>query len=201
MTAFLLAISLLLNIVALLAIIILFLRQNKLMEAEKKQDKVLVEMEEVISSFLIQMKEENDDFISKFSQLHAKKQSSKKEKITPSNTESVIDGEITVPKADEKSMRLARASVYQASKAYKKNLRTLEKETNEAENLKSLMEADSPMLSAYNQRGKEPLPSSMDDQVLSLKKQGMNVEEIAKKLGKGKTEIELMLKFRQNQQE
>lgn len=199
MTAFLLAISLLLNIVALLAIILLFLRQNKLMETEKKQEKMLVEMEEVISSYLIQMKEENDDFINKFSQINAKNQSSVKEKSIRVNTERKSDENIA--KADEKSLRLARASVYQASKAYKKNLRASEEGLNESEGLASLKETESVMQSDNSQRAKEETPSSMEDQVFMMKRQGLNVEDIAKKLGKGKTEIELMLKFRQNQQE
>ncbi|MDF2039740.1 hypothetical protein P2R12_22630 [Cytobacillus oceanisediminis] len=199
MTAFLLAISLLLNIVALLAIILLFLRQNKLLETEKKQEKVLVEMEEVISSYLIQMKEENDDFINKFSQINAKNQISVKEKSIRLNTEGKSDEHIA--SADEKSIRLARASVFQASKAYKNNLRASEEELNETEGLTSLKEAESVMQSDSSQRAKEAIFSSMEDQVFVMKKQGMNLEDIAKKLGKGKTEIELMLKFRQNQQE
>ncbi|MBX9972434.1 hypothetical protein [Cytobacillus firmus] len=199
MTAFLLAISLLLNIVALLAIILLFLRQNKLMETEKKQEKVLVEMEEVISSYLIQMKEENDDFINNFSQINAKNQISVKEKSIRLNTERKSDEHIA--RADEKSMRLARASIFQASKAYKNNLRASEEELNETEGLTSLKEAESVMQSENSQPAKTAIFSSMEDQVFVMKKLGMNVEDIAKKLGKGKTEIELMLKFRQNQQE
>ncbi|WP_436375809.1 DUF6115 domain-containing protein [Cytobacillus sp. BC1816] len=199
MTAFLLAISLLLNIVAFLAIILLFLRQNKLMEAEKNQEKVLVEMEDVISSYLIQMKEENDDFINKFSQINAKNQSSEKEKSIRLNTERK-NAENTAD-SDEKSLRFARASVYQASKAYKKNLRASEEEMNEPEGLASLKETESLTQSDSSQSAKAENTLSIEDQVFMMKKQGLNVEDIAKKLGKGKTEIELMLKFRQNQQE
>ncbi|WP_370221917.1 hypothetical protein [Cytobacillus sp.] len=153
-------------------------------------------MEEVISSYLIQMKEENDDFINKFSQINAKNQISVKEKSIQLNKERKSDEHIAG--AEEKSMRLARASVYQASKAYKNNLRALEEELNETEGLK---EAESVMQSDSSQRAKAAIFSSLEDQVFMMKKQGMNVEDIAKKLGKGKTEIELMLKFRQNQQE
>ncbi|RBP95274.1 hypothetical protein DFO70_103314 [Cytobacillus firmus] len=199
MTAFLLAISLLLNIVAFLAIILLFLRQNKLMEAEKNQEKVLVEMEDVISSYLIQMKEENDDFINKFSQINAKNQSSEKEKSIRLNTERK-NAENTAD-SDEKSLRFARTSVYQASKAYKKNLRASEEEMNEPEGLVSLKETESLTQSDSSQSAKAENTLSIEDQVFMMKKQGLNVEDIAKKLGKGKTEIELMLKFRQNQQE
>jgi hypothetical protein len=199
MTAFLLAISLLLNIVALLAIILLYMRQNKLMDTEKRQEKVLVEMEEVISSYLIQMKEENDDFISKFSQFNAKNDPSIKEKSIPINIDRKNDQNIA--KADEKSMRLARASIYQASKAYKQNLREAEDKLSEKESLSSLKEPVPKTQSDRSQPIKEEIPSSINDQVFILKKQGLSAGDIAKKLGKGKTEVELMLKFRQNQQE
>ncbi|MBG9542097.1 hypothetical protein ABE29_04485 [Cytobacillus firmus] len=199
MTAFLLAISLLLNIIALLAIILLYLRQNKLMHTEKRQEKVLVEMEEVISSYLIQMKEENDDFISKFSQINAKNDPAIKEKSIPVNMNRKNDQDIA--KADEKSMRLARASIYQASKAYKQNLREAQDKLSEKESLSSLKETESIIQSDSSQSIKEENPSSINDKVFILKKQGMSAGDIAKKLGKGKTEVELMLKFRQNQQE
>ncbi|WP_394583671.1 hypothetical protein LG291_09480 [Cytobacillus firmus] len=199
MTAFLLAISLLLNIVALLAIILLYLRQNKLMDTEKRQEKVLIEMEEVISAYLVQMKEENDDFISKLSKVNAKNDTSIKEKSIPVNLDRKND--LDISKADETSMPLARASIYQASKAYKQNLRATEDILGEKESLSSLKETESVICSDSSQSIKEENPSSINDQVFILKKQGMRAGDIAKKLGKGKTEVELMLKFRQNQQE
>ncbi|MEH6990672.1 hypothetical protein [Cytobacillus firmus] len=199
MTAFLLAISLLLNIVALLAIILLYLRQNKLMDTEKRQEKVLIEMEEVISAYLVQMKEENDDFISKLSKINVKNDTSIKEKSIPVNLDRKSDQDIA--KADEKSMPLARASIYQASKAYKQNLRAAEDKLSETESLSSLKETESVTRSDSSQSIKEENPSSINDQVFILKRQGMSAGDIAKKLGKGKTEVELMLKFRQNQQE
>lgn len=199
MTAFLLAISLLLNIVALLAIILLYLRQNKLMDTEKRQEKVLIEMEEVISAYLVQMREENDDFISKLSKVNVKNDTSIKEKSIPVNLDRKND--LDISNADETSMPLARASIYQASKAYKQNLRATEDILGEKESLSSLKETESVICSDSSQSIKEENPSSINDQVFILKKQGMSAGDIAKKLGKGKTEVELMLKFRQNQQE
>lgn len=199
MTAFLLAISLLLNIVALLAIILLYLRQNKLMDTEKRQEKVLIEMEEVISAYLVQMREENDDFISKLSKVNVKNDTSIKEKSIPVNLDRKND--LDISKADETSMPLARASIYQASKAYKQNLRATEDILGEKESFSSLKETESVICSDSSQSIKEENPSSINDQVFILKKQGMSAGDIAKKLGKGKTEVELMLKFRQNQQE
>lgn len=95
-------------------------------------------------------------------------------------------------------MPLARASIYQASAAYKQNLRAAEDKLSEKERLK---EPESVTRSDRSHSIKETNPSSINDQVYILKKQGLSVGDIAKKLGKGKTEVELMLKFRQNQQE
>ena len=47
----------------------------------------------------------------------------------------------------------------------------------------------------------EVIQSSPIDQVLQMTNQGMTIEEIARKMDKGKTEIELLLKFRQKTQE
>lgn len=200
MTAFLLAISMLLNIVALLAIILLYMRQNKLMDTEKRQEKVLVEMEEVISSYLIQMKEENDDFISKFSKINEKSDPSVNEKSIPVHMDRKKDQDTA--KADEKTMRAARVSIHQATKAYKQNSRVPEEKLIEKESLSSLLEeAESVKPIDSSQSYKEEIPPSINDQVLILNKKGMSAEDIAKKLGKGKTEVELLLKFRQNQQE
>ncbi|MGG4488956.1 DUF6115 domain-containing protein [Metabacillus idriensis] len=41
-------------------------------------------------------------------------------------------------------------------------------------------------------------PESEEKKIISLFQQGLSSEEIAKKLNKGKTEVELLLKFRQN---
>jgi hypothetical protein len=55
-----------------------------------------------------------------------------------------------------------------------------------------------------NQKVEETLyeqEESFIQQILNLEKQGNSIEEIAKKLNKGKTEIELLLKFQENIQE
>lgn len=47
----------------------------------------------------------------------------------------------------------------------------------------------------------EPEEKSLLEEVVYLQEQGLTNEEIAKKLHKGQTEIELLLKFRQKNQE
>ncbi len=47
---------------------------------------------------------------------------------------------------------------------------------------------------------KDTVEQSLTAQILHLSQKGMTSDEIAKKLDKGKTEIELLLKFQQKKQ-
>lgn len=60
-------ISFILNAVALFAIILLFMRQNRLHEIKKEQEKLVADMEEMMTAYLAEMKEENEKLIKEFS--------------------------------------------------------------------------------------------------------------------------------------
>ncbi|MGM0863519.1 MAG: DUF6115 domain-containing protein [Bacillota bacterium] len=172
MVTFLLFISFLLNIASLLAIVILYSRQNRFLNMEKEQEKMIMELEEVISTYLIEMKEENEEFIRTFNQ-HANNQT----RITDKT-----DGEKVNSTPLQTNSNWSGAGYKQASKAYQQTQTTQ-------------MGADEKKLEV------KPTVKTNEDpliqQVLSLKKEGKDIEEIAQTVGKGKTEIELMLKFRQ----
>jgi hypothetical protein len=176
MTTFLLIISFLLNIISLLAIVILYTRQNRFIDLEKKQGKMIQDMEETISTYLIEMKEENEAFMNNLNENKLvqknKKQSESKEK-SPSPKYEEVDSQA--------NKRL------NASKAYKKPA---------AINEKSEGETDwEPLLACEQEITQE---NTLVNRVISLQRDGLSIEEIAKRLGKGPTEIELMLKFNQN---
>lgn len=203
MVAFLLALSLLLNMIALLAIILLFLRQNRLMETEKNQEKMFREMEDVISSYLLQMKEENAAFINRAAQLGKYSGSPiNVHKEHPTMEQAKNEENEREPR---KQNRLLKASAYKAVKAYKKNSKFPADETGDK---KMELKAESeirPVPETGEDSGKAADKKQhtlrLMENVLLLRKQGLTEDEIAKTLGKGKTEIALMLKFRQNQQE
>lgn len=200
MTVFLLVLSLLLNIIALFAIVLLFLRQNKLLETEKKQKRMINEMEESISACLIQMKEENDHFIDRVSKLMVNEVPS----IEKNREEGKLKQNASEPSG--KNLRSAKASAYQAVRAYKKSSNPDSSRTADADKeIKPLLQANETAIEqqpGQNKTDGESQPEiSLLHHVLLLKKQGLTEDEIAKKLGKGRTEIALMLKFRQNQQE
>lgn len=174
MSTFLLFVSFLLNIICLLAIVILYTRQNRYVDLERRQGKMIEEMEETISAYLIEMKEENDAFIESF---HKREGSSAARGTDP-------EGHTGAHSADEKPFSPANKRL-NAAKAYKNN---------------SSAEVSDP-----GEGWSPPLPDSfgtdeegtLTAQVLKFYEKGQSVEDIAKKLGKGKTEIELLIKFNQ----
>ncbi len=202
MTSFLLILSLILNFVALFAIIILYLRQNRLNDVEKKQEIMIREMEEVIASYLVQMKEENDQFLNRIKKVDVQpnvatnKVSREKATIREAVSDSLIDNQ---PKAPTGKIPVKKAaSVYQKNaKTRTEDLITNDKielppiaiSQDQTENIDFIKKPE-------DNSGLQEL--SLLSQVLSLQKQGYSEEGIAKKLNKGKTEIALLLKFNQN---
>ncbi|WRP08468.1 hypothetical protein U9J35_10010 [Rossellomorea aquimaris] len=172
MVTFLLFISFLLNIVSLLAIVLLYSRQNRFLNMEKEQKKMIMELEEVISTYLIEMKEENEEFIRTFNR-HTKSQT----RITDITDEENVNSSPLQTNPDWGGV-----GYKQASKAYQ--------------------QTPTPQMGAVEKKLEvKPTVKTNEDpliqQVLLLKKEGKTIEEIAQTVGKGKTEIELLLKFRQ----
>ncbi|MCM3572746.1 hypothetical protein M3172_06050 [Mesobacillus subterraneus] len=189
MTTFLLLLSLMLNVAAIFAIILLYLRQNRLAEAEKKQGKIIKEIEEVFSAYLFELKEENDKFLELMSATNIQKESDGNKtapiEAAEEKPEAVADGV-----SKETNQRLGKGISYHAArKAYQQNHVPVPSDSND--NIYMEIPEDN----------SESTPLSFVDQVVHMKKQGLTIEEIARDLDKGKTEIELLLKFRQNTQE
>jgi hypothetical protein len=174
MTTFLLFVSFLLNVICLFAIVILYTRQNRLVDMERRQGKMIEEMEETISAYLIEMKEENEAFIDN---LHQRKSSGVPQKA--GHEVHSGDGPVDAEPVSPTNKRM------NAAKAYKNNSQG------------GVVDPD---------QGWTPiLPEALEEetfisQVLNLHENGLSIEDIAKKLGKGKTEIELLIKFNQKSQ-
>lgn len=171
MVTFLLFLSFLLNIVSLLSIVILYVRQNRFVNIEKEQKKMIAEMEDVISTYLIEMKEENNEFIRSFkSQAHTEKRGNE-----PSE-----EKREDVPPLTQENPQWTGTGYKRATQAYQKGKKL---------QLESTDHTDGP--------GENTERDPLIQQVILMKENGMTIEEIAKSVGKGQTEIELLLKFRQ----
>ncbi|MDL0434194.1 MULTISPECIES: hypothetical protein [unclassified Niallia] len=194
MVNFLLVFSIALNILALLCIALLFIRQNRLAAFESRQEKALEEMEEIVSTFIAEIKEENELFLQRIHELDEQPKKSLEEAVEEKEDKNEEPASFTVPKANPY------AAAVKSYQTYDSNIKP-----DDVEELLDLILPQSEVLaeddSIVEEIEQEPKEMSLLEQVIELEKQGETIEQIAKKLNKGKTEIELLLKFRQNNQE
>ncbi|GGJ56154.1 hypothetical protein GGR02_000428 [Anoxybacillus voinovskiensis] len=164
MTAFLLTISFVLHALSLFIIILLYLQLAKIKEVEKRQAQIIEEMEQTVSAYFIEWKEENERFLQALSKTLHHRSSVK--------NEAKVEKSATTPNA---------APLEQKESEWSPLAHVDEmKDTVEIRTIRP-----------------KPAPLSLAEQAAQLYKEGKTIEEIAKTLKKGKTEIELLLKFRQ----
>ncbi|MBT2603327.1 hypothetical protein J7E55_09895 [Bacillus sp. ISL-53] len=211
MSAFFIFLLFVLNIFTIFAIIVLYLRQNRLSMLEKDQKAVIGEMEQLLSGYLLEMKEDNETLVKAINNSVAmnpehgqKGQERGSIKETKEEKQEIQEQNILLEyKAG------SRASVKkQAINAYK-----IMPEENEANVLPVKVEDKLELASAATSPQNQGKPAakelsdmlqaslnerSLNEKVDMLADQGHSIEEIAKKLGRGQTEIELLLKFRMN---
>jgi hypothetical protein len=166
MTTIFLVFLFIMQIIGFYFLALLYTKVTKFDDLEKKQRKLMVEMDNSIGAYLSELKDENERLIeqltvhvqqptlSKTSE-HASQESAASEEVRP-----VIRA--SIPKVP----------INLALKSYK---------------------------AAGQASGEIEAPVEAEDartQVIRLHDAGQSIEEIAKQLGKGRTEIELILKFR-----
>lgn len=217
MLTFILIISFIIHCVTIYALIILYLRQNKYKESELKVEKLHHELDEIFQSYLYEMKEENEEIISALSSLNnqtVKKNyaasKSKNEKQTIGNNTEFKANKNNPLKSDLKTLE----SAYRKAKTsddrredealpytppYSEVKDKLEMSTS-GQNHTIDHDISNTFKHEFNQqiKNQEQMQKSktVEDQAVQLQSEGYSIEEIAKKLRKGKTEIELLLKFR-----
>ncbi len=226
MVSLIVGISIILNVLALLAVIVLYQRQNRLIEMEKNQKETIKELEETISMFILELKEDNEKLIIKLRDMLPEQSE---------NPEGLQEGHAQ-PGIDDSTGYKGKTGLLSAVKAYKSAGKSYEEEkaglslngSFTKEDLQAVKEApvindnlqdiqfpeDIVEFSGNSNSGNEEPPAALKadghseqaaetilEQARTLQEQGFAEEEIARKLGRGKTEISLLLKFRQNRQE
>ena len=86
----------------------------------------------------------------------------------------------------------------------KRNIRKISIGKNVDNRIKKLKNRENIYQTTYSSNSvlelkEDKLETSLEAQVFQLAKQGISIEEIAKKLNRGKTEIELMIKLHKKQ--
>ncbi|RHW39618.1 hypothetical protein D1B33_01865 [Lysinibacillus yapensis] len=178
MTGVLFVILIISQLICFYFIVLLNLKIAKFKDLEKRQDQLIREMDDAIGLYLVEMKEENDRLIKELSNIEGnEKQHAPKaglvniEENKTNEKESVEEVKIDAKPFVPKSMA---ANAYKQQKNVSQPPQMLKPQQNEQ---------DSPILPSFEQK------------VLNFYKEGKTIDEIAKIMQKGKTEIELLIKF------
>ena len=166
----LLAILFILQIIGFMVMILLYLKISKFNNLEKKQQRLMKEMDQSVLAYLSEIKEENDRLIH---QLNQRPDAQMKPTANSAPREQSIT-EVPDPKS-----KLHSVPLHFAIRSYQK---TVETEKNEKEK---------------KPQSKSKSFDELDDKekAKQLYAEGESIEDIARELKKGKTEIELIIKF------
>lgn len=160
-------------------IILLYTKISRLKDIEKSQERLKDEMDNAVGAYLAEMRDENNRLIKELTMIKQKEekdlsQSSKKNDET---RQQLPHEEVSVP-----TLNMPRNVV---AKAYLHN---------------SSIESGSTIQNNISDKERTEIIESkrtltVEEQVQELYRNGKSIDDIAKTLQKGKTEIELLLKF------
>lgn len=187
------------QLISFFLIFILNAKIAKFKDLELRQDKLMEEMENAISVYLLEMKEENERFIDELIKL-SKPQSNEsynmaneqinkrisdhinKDSVQLKNEEN--NGNQKIEKLQVIPKAVAKNAYIQQQKSHTSNREKLNEEAVNEEKQQKLTETNLQMTSP-----------TLKEKIVALHQEGKSIEEIAKITQKGKTEIELLLKF------
>ncbi|MCH1623756.1 hypothetical protein [Fredinandcohnia quinoae] len=197
MTTFLFILCFTLFAIVFFLIILLFLKLSHIKELEKKQSNLLNEMESAITAYVLEIKEENEVFLQKLQ--NVKKNDETNERKKQNNNQ----GKKSNAKKVSEQSRLQITENELTNEDISDLLPTYKIEENNETNLQeenvSNSESNNPKKNVETENGEELDIPTLVTQVIMLRKQGLSIEEIAKKFNKGTTELELLLKIHQNE--
>ncbi|KOS62685.1 hypothetical protein FJQ98_06250 [Lysinibacillus agricola] len=184
MTIILIAVLFILQLLSFYFLIILNTKLAKFKDLEIKQERLMREMDDTISVYLAEVKDENNRLIEEL------------QSVSTTQVKTVLQDEqimstkeqIEVEKTKEASSNLdSETRIYVPKNIVANAYSRHQQSGNKSVQSTSQTDKAIPM--------EEPKPLTIEQQAVQLAKQGKTSEEIAKQLQKGKTEIELLLKF------
>lgn len=172
----------LIQMITIFVIVLLYSKLSKFQNIEKRQNELINEMDNAISVYLMEMKEENDRLISELKKPNVvqKAASTRKEGTAQTIKEQPVKEQEMEPRKF--------VPVKQAASAYQKQ--KIQQQVEEKDN-EALEKAET--LSEDNEIQVQNL--TFEQQVINHYRNGKSIEEIARMMGRGKTEIELLVKF------
>ena len=197
---------------------VLSLKVNRLKEDLTENTRIKREMEQLIESYLMEVRVENENLLKQLQQIptHSLKRSnltsSVKKVSSQTNMSKESDVNQMMPQIKSDALIYEKPVASQSKNIKSKNSLTSSDESvklstkNISEEIHKKKEQTRKKIPALtvgqnpidkNVEKEEIYVQSLTAQALLLQEQGMELDEIAKKLNKGRTELELLLKFRQ----
>ena len=208
-----LLISVLLHGISIFAIILLYMRQNRYKEIERRAEKLQRELDESMHAYLVAFKEQNEEISSLLSS--EQKKSAGMPLQTPDPARQIADARNSFARPAAADIHLRESGKKPYTPPFM-NIRD-KLELTAAENRRSPGAAgnseaglgkedagDRALLEGMGHVNSPEKPSSRrkqravmpwEERAVEMSRNNYRIEEIAKELQKGKTEIELLLKF------
>ncbi|WP_432694092.1 hypothetical protein ACRBU7_21500 [Priestia aryabhattai] len=173
---FLLAVSFLIHGLSLFCIILLYMQVTKVKRIERLHQQNINKMEAAMSSYLAEFQEQNEQFLRQL-----------RERSTSLSSE-VEKSSVKSPLVDEEDVPVQRVDLKSEPSQSLHELLSIE------ENQKHIH-------TSFDELTTDQIQDLSSEEIkefsIYLKRKGLTIEEIAKHLHRGKTEIELLLKFHQ----
>lgn len=171
MTAFWIAALFVLQLGGFYMMALLYLRMSRLDKTEKNQQQLMKEMEDSLALYITEVKEENDRLIDQLTKIQE----------NPQNNESKVEA---MRSSLAQDAEVAATSVYFNPKPPTSKV------------LDSYRSQQQPSETSATKSRLEPKQETEFETVYRLYDEGLTLNEIASQLKKGKTEVELILKFK-----
>lgn len=166
MTMIFLVVLFITQVISFYFIALLYMKLSKFDDLEKKQNKLMKEMDDAIAVYLTEIKDDNEQLIE---QLTAKVEEKRRLDIP----EEPVKQPRQLPEEEQAPVRMT---------APQSTMRHHARQSYAAAVQKNIVQEE----------------VAVDDRTraIHMSAEGYSIEEIARKLGKGKTEVELILKFK-----
>lgn len=206
MISFVVVVSIVLNCISLLAIIILFLRQNQYKEFEKSLKNLKKEFDEILQSYLLEMTEENNKIAAALALIKQNDEFiSSENALSVSGANGNNDYDNPIKAAEKKPLKQSAGYLYnednQEQIHYEPPYETVRDTVEIAYTAPPVVGDEDRKNILFKQTLSEQISKvkegnvSKEEMAIFMRNEGYSVDEIAKKLNKGKTEVDLLLRF------
>ena len=180
------------NLLTIFAVVLLYIRTGSNTDSLRQQEAVMKQTEDMLQAFLLEMKEENDAVIESLGSVRRQPEEAGIGQGADASEEAEASGPSPVRETSDPEIGQAGGLAVHERDILELSPEALKKAGENRSAEKPAKQSFTDALSRELNKPEKPLA----EEVSGLAAAGLSPEEIARRLNKGKTEIELLLKFR-----